>query len=107
MGFGIINSNSNDPQLFLYSKGTRTRHYSIDNNFLNKSGVSGWDYTIGSDIIGIESGEKMVLAVYRQNEEFMRTAYEYQNLNSVNKMINEDQTVLLLKIKVEERENLK
>jgi len=36
---------------------------------------------------GLESGEDMVLAVYRQGEESLRTAYDFQNLNSINKII--------------------
>ena len=43
------------------------------------------------------------MAVYRQGEEALRTAYDYQDLDSINKMINEDKAVLLLKIKLEER----
>lgn len=42
-----------------------------------------------------------MLAVYRQSEDQLRT-YDFQDLDSINKMINEDKTVLLLKVKVEE-----
>jgi len=103
MGFGIINPNSDEPQLFLYSSGASINPRGIENNFLIKSGISSWDYAIGSEPVGLEPGEEKVLAVYRQGEEALRTAYDYQDLDSINKMINEDKTVLLLKIKLEER----
>ena len=102
MGFGIINPSSTEPQLFLYSQGTSNTPRSIGNNFWDEFGISDWDYAIGSDTIGIESGEERILAVYLQNEESMRIAYEYQNTDSVNQMIEENKTVLLFKIKVEE-----
>ncbi|ABR47979.1 hypothetical protein Amet_1809 [Alkaliphilus metalliredigens QYMF] len=104
MGFGIINPNGKDPQVFLYSKGTRTGPKPIGEKLFIESGISGWDYGIGNETVGLESGEEMVLAVYRQNEGSMRAAYDYQDVDSINEMINEDITVLLIKIKVEDRD---
>lgn len=103
MGFGIINPNSNEPLYFLYSAGVRINPMSIQDNFLMKGTVSSWDYAIGSETIGLEAGEEKILAVYRQGEKALRAGYEYQDVDSINEMIKEDITVLLLKIKVEER----
>ena len=101
MGFGIINSN-NDIQLFLYSAGIHSLPQSVDNNLFSQSAISSWDYAIGSKEIGLKSGEEKIIAVYRRAENSIRT-YDYQDIDSLNKMIEEDTTVLLLKIKVEER----
>lgn len=106
MGFGIINPNSNEPQFFLYSKGMKTDSPGMDNNFLNKSSGSIWGYAIGSKPIGLESGKEIVLAVYRQGKNSMRSGYDYQDLDSINNMIKDDTTVLLLKLKVEEKDKL-
>ena len=106
MGFGIINPNSDEPQLFLYSSGASMTPRGIENNFLIKSGISSWDYAIGSKPVGLESGEEMVLAVFRQGKGALRAGYDYQELDSINKMINEDKTVLLLKMRVDERTEL-
>ena len=48
----------------------------------------------------------MVLAVFRQGKGALRAGYDYQELDSINKMINEDKTVLLLKMRVDERTEL-
>lgn len=103
MGFGILNPNSSEAQFFLYSTGVRTNPNSIDNSLLSKHGISTWEYAIGDKKIGLESGEEMVLAVYRQGEESLRAGYDYQDSDAINKMINEDTTVILLKIKVQEK----
>jgi hypothetical protein len=103
MGFGILNPNSSEAQFFLYSKGFKTAHHNIDNSLLPKEGIRSWDYAIGDKAIGLEPGEEMVLAVYRQGDESLRAGYDYQDTDSINKMINEDTTVILLKIKVAEK----
>lgn len=105
MGFGIINHISNEPQIFLYSKGIKTGSMSIDINSFNESTVSSCHYTVGNEPIGLESGEEVVLAVYRQGEGPFRSGYEYHDLDAINELINKDTIVLLLKIKVEERDS--
>ena len=106
MGFGIINHNSDDPQFFLYSSGAKTNPHSIDKKFFIKSGASSWNYAISSEAIGLEYGEEVILAVYRQGKESLKTGYDYQDSKAINQMINKDTTVLLLKMKVEEKNNL-
>ncbi|WP_243096906.1 hypothetical protein [Thermohalobacter berrensis] len=105
IGFGIINSNKN-PLFFLYSTGASVGPLAIDNNFFVDSGISSWDYAIRSETVGLEYGEEMVLAVYRQGKESLRTAYDYQDPESIKKIIDEDITVLLLKIKVTKKNEL-
>lgn len=105
MGFGIINPNSDDMQFLFYSQGvkSKTEPNFIDNDFFINDGISSWDYAIDNKRVELESGEEKLLAIYRQSEDNLRT-YDYQDIDYINKMINEDKTVLLLKIKVEEVE---
>jgi len=67
---------------------------------LLKNSVSSWDYSIESEKVEFDYGEEVILAVYRQGKESLRSGYDYQNLEYINKIIKEDTTVLLLKIKV-------
>jgi hypothetical protein len=106
IGFGIINSNNTEQQFFLYTKGCKTAPYNIDNDFFDESAISMWDYAIGCEPIGLEHGEEKVLAVYRQRKESVKAGYNYQDSASIKQIINEDLTVLLLKIKVEKRDKL-
>lgn len=108
IGFGIINPNKDETQLFLYSvaSGAYTNPYSVNNDLFTKSGFTSWNYAIGNETIGLEAGKEIILAVYRQNEDSIRTGYNYQDINSVNEMIKKDTTVLLLKIKVDEKNEL-
>lgn len=103
MGFGILNLTDDEQQFLLYSSGAQVSSNKIDQNLLSKYGVRTWAYAIGDKKIGLESGKEMLLAVYRQGEESLRAGYDYQDSASINKMIKEDTSVILLKIKVEEK----
>lgn len=50
--------------------------------------------------------KKEILAVYRQGKNSMSSGYDYQDLDSINNMIKNDTTILLLKLKVEEKDKL-
>lgn len=103
MGFGIINPNSDNPSFFLYSPSGSITPHNIDENFFYKEGIiRSWDYAIGNETISLETEETKILAVYRVGKNSLQT-YDYQEMNSIKQMIDEDLTVLLLKIKVEER----
>ena len=67
------------------------------------NGISGWEYAIGNKQIGLEAGKTVLLGAYRHAEDSMRT-YDLQDEGSVEDMIKEDKTVLLLKIRVNEQE---
>lgn len=105
IGFGIIDSNNKEKLLFLYSPYGKVGPHSIESDLFVESGINMWDCAIGSGKIGLEFGQELILGVYRQAEESLRT-YDYQNLDSINQMINEDTTVILLKIKVDEKSEL-
>ncbi len=100
LGFGIINPLGDEPQVLLYSPGVRTNLQSIE-NILFKSDISGtWDYAIGNESTGLEYGEEKVLAVYRQFKHATKI-YDYQDIDSINKMKEEDVMVLLFKIRID------
>lgn len=101
MGLGIFNHNF-DSKLLIYASGGKVLSdpTDIEGYVLNESGVSTGDYAIGSEAITLESGEEKLLAAYRQAEYSLRTI-DYENEDSINKMIEEDDVVLLLKIIVE------
>lgn len=103
MGFGIINPNSDNPSVFLYFPSGSLPPHSIDGiTFSRKGTISSWDYAIGSETIGLGTGETKILAVYRESENSLKT-YDSLEMSSIKQMIDDDLTVLLLKIKVEER----
>ncbi|WP_309123128.1 hypothetical protein [Paenibacillus sp.] len=101
LGFGIINNQRDVPSFFLFSAGASIQPHPVDALFdWNKPGGSTWGYAIGDEEAGLASGETKILGVYRKVEHSLRT-YDYQDPDAVARMIREDQTVLLLKIKVE------
>jgi len=104
MGFGIINPQHENVSFFLYSSAASIPPLEVE-NILNSEGVgaSHWGIAIGQEEVGLEPGETKVLGVYRQAGNSIRT-YDYQDMNQITQMINEDITVLLLKIKVERKD---
>ncbi|WVU10648.1 hypothetical protein V2B37_13535 [Natranaerobius thermophilus JW/NM-WN-LF] len=106
LGAGILHSDDSDSQILIYSKGARTGPSSIDKDIFIDSTMTSWGYAIGEETIGLKPGEEKLLAVYRQGEDELKTTYDYQDSDDLEKMINEDTMVLLLKIKVEEKEEL-
>lgn len=100
LGFGIINPNAEESFVFLYGPSVSTQPSKIENLF-KKDFPSAWGYAISDKKIKIELEETMLLAVYRQSgqKNFMR-AVDLQDESDLEKMINEDSTVLLLKIRI-------
>ncbi|MNC69879.1 hypothetical protein D3C75_1206220 [compost metagenome] len=101
MGMGIINATASNPLIFLYSSAATALPQGLE-QVLNREGVVGstWSYALGDEEAGLEAGETKVLAVYREVKNRMST-FDYQNAEKVQEMIEDDMTVLLLKIKVE------
>jgi len=97
MGIGIINAHDRD-LIFLYAPGVKSSPR--ETGIIKKDGVSVWGYAIGNETIELDLGETKIIGVYRQDKNSLRT-YDYQNEESINDMIKEDDTVLLLKIKIE------
>jgi hypothetical protein len=100
MGFGIINSNI-EPLVFFYTHEIRVHPKMIQEDvFLNK-GISLWNYAIDEEKVQLKYGEEKILAVYRENEESIRTGYDYENDEIIDEVIRNNETVLFFKIKVE------
>ncbi|WP_339212437.1 hypothetical protein [Solibacillus sp. FSL W8-0372] len=101
LGFGMINTSSEEMLVFLYGPSVRTNPERIEKEA--KSGIiSGAEYAIGNDKVELELGETKILGVYREKAGSMRT-FDFQDEDSINQMIQQDDEVLLLKIKLEER----
>lgn len=103
MGFGLINPTSEDGSLFLYSGQVKAPPKRLNNQMQlhNNTMASSWDYAIGDEQIGLNSGETRLLGVYRKTNKKTISSYDYQDSQSVEKMIQDESVVLLLKIKVE------
>lgn len=101
MGLAIFNHNFNS-QLLIYSANAKslTNPKSIEGYSFNEYGIIAGDYAIGSEIVSLESGQEKLLAAYRQADYSLRTI-DYDNEDSIEKMIEEDEIVLLFKIMVE------
>lgn len=109
MGFGLINPISESGSIFMYSQNVKAPPIRIDNQLLNNSAAFyGWDYAIGSEKVGLESGETKLLAVYRQGKNNrIESYYNYQDSEAMEKIIKEDAVVLLLKVKVVKNDEAK
>lgn len=103
LGFGMINTSSEEDTLvFLYGPSVRTHPEKIEKEA--KSGVfRGSEYAIGNDKVELELGQTKILGIYRETEGSSMRTFDFQDEDSVNQMIQQDDEVLLLKIKVEER----
>lgn len=103
LGFAIIHPRSEETaSLLLYASGASTSLHPPE-NILNSEGIGirTWDFAINEEI-GLEPGETKVLGAYREAQNSIKP-YDYKDITQIRQMIDEDMTVLLLKIKVERR----
>ncbi|MGM0845689.1 MAG: hypothetical protein ACQEUT_11985 [Bacillota bacterium] len=103
LGFGMLNPDSEDSMVFLYGPGVKSFPEKVEKEF-NEDMMTTWDYAIGGDGVELKVGETLVLAAYRGTTGNSMTTIDYQDEKSVNEIIEKGETVLLLKIKVEEKE---
>ncbi|ACB83859.1 hypothetical protein [Natranaerobius thermophilus] len=106
LGAGFLELDSDNPQIFIYSKGAQSKPVDIDNDLFSDINAKSWDYAIDDEEVGLNFGEEKVLAVYRLGKDSMRASYDYQDSDELDKMIKEDAVVFVMKIVVEEREDL-
>ena len=100
LGFVMLNSNSNDPLVFLYGPGVKTIISQID-EISDVDSLISWDYAIGKEKVKLKLGDTKILAGYRvSNNNSIRTV-DFQDEESVKRIIKKDETVILLKIKIE------
>ncbi|WP_085523717.1 hypothetical protein [Tuberibacillus sp. Marseille-P3662] len=101
LGFGIISPNKT-PSLFIYAPPGMQSPHKIKNNIAFSKGISMWDYAIGDGKEALDAGETEILGVYRQAKKSLET-FDLQSEDAIKKIIKKDKMVLLLKIKVEKR----
>lgn len=99
LGFGIINPYPEDTLVFLYGPGVRTEPSIIE--IESKTDIfSAWDYAFGNEEVELELGETKILAVYRETGSNSISTVDLQDEEAVNRMIEQDDMVLLLKVKI-------
>jgi hypothetical protein len=103
LGFGMINPNSEDTMIFLYGPGVKSIPERMEEEF-NQDLVTAWDYAIGEDEVELQLGETKILAAYRGTTGNSMRVIDFQDEDSINYLIDHYETVLLMKIKVEEKE---
>lgn len=101
LGFGIINSDENTQQLFLFAPNVKSMPQNIENL---SSVITSWGYAIDKKKVHLELDKSYVLAGFRQTTKDYIKDYNFQNEKDVENMIKEDTRLLLLKIKIEARE---
>lgn len=106
LGFGLINPNSEHTLIFLYVPSGRTQPSIIDKEH-KMNILSSWDYAIGTEKVELKIGETKILAAYREKEGKSIRTFDLQDEDELNRMIEQHNVVLLLKIKIEEQEIIK
>ncbi len=99
VGFGMIESDTEDTIAHLYSPGANVQRSIILGE--EKTGTT-WDYAIGDDEVELKLGEIKLLAGYRETNRNALHTMDLQDEEVVNRMIEQSDLVLLLKVKVEE-----
>jgi hypothetical protein len=103
LGFGMINPDSKDTMVFLYGPGISTQPIPIAENQSDPSTLRTSEFTIGKEEEALKLGKTIVLAVYRESGAESIRPFDVKDEESVKRVIQEDKTVLLLKLKVEEK----
>lgn len=101
VGFGIIKPNSEDAYAFLYGPGVKVGSAKMEQEPIDISMIAG-QYAIGNEEVELQLGETKLLAAYRESERDSISTNDLQDEEVVNHMIEQDNMVLLLKIKIEE-----
>ncbi|MCT2538240.1 hypothetical protein NC661_10590 [Aquibacillus koreensis] len=103
LGFGMLNQNTDDTAIFLYGPGVSIEPRNID--LLPESNLmSSWDYALQDDEkLELQLGETKILASYRETQGNGMSTISLSSEEEVEKLIQDNDLVLLLKIKVEER----
>lgn len=103
LGFGMINPYGEDTLVFLYAPGVSNQPAIIGKEKRPDS-ISSWENAIGEEKVALKIDEPIILAAYRQTDNNSISSKNLQDEESINRMIREDDMVLLLKIVIEERD---
>lgn len=102
VGFGIIQSNESEPSYFLYAPGVSSAPNKSVEKTMSDTSMTTWDYAFPDEKVDLLLNEEKVLAAYRSTSSNQMRTYDLGKKDDVEKMIQEDTEVLLLKIKIKE-----
>lgn len=102
LGLGIINPHSDNTLAFLYAPGVTQRPMKLEPG-INTNLPSIWHYALVDEKVELNLNETYLLGVYRVISSNHIRPIDYQDENALQQMINDDNMVLLLKIRVEEK----
>ena len=100
LGFGAIKSGNSKSSIFFYSPAFTMAPRNIEYNFNKSDGIEVWHDAINDQTLSIKKGEEVILAVYREIIGNELIEYNYQNPDSIEKIIKEDKRVVLFKFKI-------
>lgn len=102
LGFGMINTESEDTLVFLYGPNASTQPSIIGNEFQTDV-MNSWEYAIGNEEVKLKLGETKTLAVYRETKGNSMSTIDFQDEESLDRVIKQNEKVLLLKLRIEEK----
>ena len=102
LGFGAIESANGNSSIFFYSPSFTMTPYNIEYDFNKDVGIKSWANAIKEQTLSIEKGQEVILAVYRERKGNELIEYNYQNPDSIEKIIKEDNKVILFKFKIDD-----
>ncbi|TVX92520.1 hypothetical protein [Paenibacillus agilis] len=107
VGLTWIYGTDNKDMIKLYTGNSSAGMLEIDQFLGDKTeyGKTGWEYTTGEEGISLKSGETAIIGSFRMNKGSLRTGYDWNNPEAVEEMIQSNDIVMLLKIKVREEES--
>ena len=105
LGFGIINSNTNEPLYFLYAPDVKLEPQNHSGASPVESSMATWDYAFKDKKVDLSLDEERLLAAYRSTTSNEMRTIDLSDPNDVKKMIQEDSEVLLLKILITENKD--
>lgn len=106
MGLGIVQPYDEEELFFLYAPGVKDFPHTVENNPLQQDKPFTWGYTFDKELT-LDSGDTETLGVYYQssNPDSIE-GVDFQDESSVQDLISRGETVLLIKMNVEERHEL-
>ncbi|SDJ80831.1 hypothetical protein [Sediminibacillus albus] len=103
IGMGIINPSGDNTMLTLFAPGSSSQSDNIAKYIHQDTNlVSTWDDALGDTELSLKAGESAILGAYREAENEIGM-HDLQDQQSVETMIESDEIVLLLKMKVEKQ----
>lgn len=105
LGFGTIESIKSNSLIFFYSPAFTMAPRDIEYDLNKSDGINVWHNAINNQTLSIKEGEEVILAVYREIIDDEVIKYNYQNSDDIEKIIKEDNRVVLFKFKIDEKSN--